>query len=202
VIIEGGLIVGYLTAAFLRGGERMADRAVDALLHRLTDLVADRMGFELIDRLQEHPRDETVQREVGLMIDGATIADATFARELAALVAELDGHGGRQMINEVYAQTNVQAFDRSMAIGRDFNYFSAPDRTDKSEGIELEWTDFPSWVQFCTALSVVLIFVGMLGFFMFSSVLAWKVGAFGMVMVAAVPFAYGAYSAYSLKKGR
>ncbi len=153
MLIDGGLIVGYLTAALLRGGRRIADRTVDSLLDRLTDLVADRMGPGPVDRLRKHPREETVQREVGLTIDGATSVDANFAHELAGLIAELDRHGGRQMINEVYAQMNVQAFDHGTAIGRDFNYFNAPDPTDMS--------DAPGWVKLCIVLGAVVALTGM-----------------------------------------
>jgi hypothetical protein len=117
MLVDGGLIVGYLTAALVRGGHRLADRTVDSLLDRLTNLVANRMGRGPVDRLRQHPREETVQREVGLTIDGATSVDANFAHELATLIAELDRNGGRQMINEVYAQMNVQAFDHGTAIG-------------------------------------------------------------------------------------
>lgn len=156
MLIDGGLIVGYLTAALLRGGRRIADRTVDSLLDRLTGLVADRMGPGPLDRLRKYPRDDTAQREVGLTIDGAVSVDANFARELAALVAELDRHGGREMINEVYAQTNVQAFDHGMAIGRDFNYFNVPDPDDMS--------DAPGWVKLCIVLGSVVTTVGMFMF--------------------------------------
>lgn len=152
-MVDGGLIVGYLTAALLRGGKRVADRAVDSLLDRLTDLVAGRMGSGPLDRLKRQPGEETVQREVGLTIDGATSVDANFASELAGLVAELDQRGGRQMINEVYAQMNVQAFDHGVAIGRDFNYFNAPDPTDMS--------DAPGWVKFCVSVGMLVAFTGM-----------------------------------------
>ena len=143
-MIDGGLIVGYLTAALLRGGRRMADKTVDAMLDRLIDLVAERIGAGPVDRLQAHPREDVIQREVGLVIDGAASGDTNFAHELAVLVAELDRRGGRQMINEVYAQINVQAFDHGVAVGGDFNYFNAPDPDDMS--------DAPGWVKFCIVL--------------------------------------------------
>jgi hypothetical protein len=102
--LDGGLIVGYLTAAFLRAGGRLADRAVDSLLNRLVELVGSRMGRGPLDRLAGNPRDEATQREVGLIIDGAISVDRAFSRELAQLVAELDKRGGRQLVNNVYAQ--------------------------------------------------------------------------------------------------
>jgi hypothetical protein len=156
MLIDGGLIVGYVTAALLRGGKHVADKAVDALLDRLTNVIVDRMGPGPVDRLRRNPQDEQVQREVGLTIDGATSVDASFAKDLAALVAELDRRGGRQMINQVYAQMNVQAFDHGMAAGRDFNYFHAPDPSDMS--------DAPGWVKLCVVVGMVL---ALAGFFIF-----------------------------------
>ena len=184
--IDGGLIVGYLTAALLRGGRRVADRAVDALLDRLTGLVADRMGPGPVDRLGKHPRDETVQREVGLTIDGATSVDGNFARELAELVAELDRRGGRQMINEVYAQMNVQAFDHGVAIGRDFNYFHAPDPTDMS--------DAPAWVKLCAVLGSMLAVAGMFifGYTLFTDNPSFDDPRFGETPDG-IPIAFGVF---------
>jgi hypothetical protein len=142
--IDGGLIVGYLTAALLRAGQRWGDRALDSLLNRLVQLVATRMGRGPLDRLAQNPRDPTAQREVGLTIDGAIGVDRTFARQLADLVAKLDQAGGRQLVNQVYAQMNVQAFDHGIAVGGDFNYFNAPDPSDLSTA--------PAWVKFCIVL--------------------------------------------------
>jgi hypothetical protein len=130
--VDGGLIVGYLTAAGVSAGKRWADRRFDALLDRLTAVVRNRMGDRTLDRLARNPRDERVQREVGLTIDGALSVDRTFARELAKLIAKLDDRGGRQILNQVYAEMNVQAFDHGVAIGGDFYHFAAADPTDYS----------------------------------------------------------------------
>jgi hypothetical protein len=139
MLIEGGLVVGYLTAAIARGGQRLADRTLDSLLDRLSALVVGRMGSGPLDRLAGNPHDERSQREVGLTIDGAVSVDRAFAHELADLVAKLDRQGGRQMLNQVYAQMNVQAFDHGTAIGGNFNYFNAPDPTDYSGA--------PAWIK-------------------------------------------------------
>jgi hypothetical protein len=139
MFVEGGLVVGYLTAAIVRGGQRWADRSLDSLLDHLTALVVRRMGRGPLDRLAGNPRDERLQREVGLTIDGAVSVDRAFARELADLVAKLDRRGGRQILNQVYAQMNVQAFDHGTAIGRDFNYYHVPDPTDHSGA--------PAWIK-------------------------------------------------------
>ena len=151
--IDGGLVVGYLTAALLRAGKRWGDRTLDQLLDRLTSLVAHRMGRAPLDRLAGNPRSAEVQRDVGLTIDGAVRIDRGFARELAELISALDQHGGRQLVNNVYAQMNVQAFDHGIAVGGDFNYFSAPDPSDIS--------DAPGWVKVCVVLGSVLAVTGL-----------------------------------------
>jgi hypothetical protein len=69
--LDGGLIVGYLTAAALGAGRRWVDRRMDSLLDQLTDRVAGRIGRGPVDRLARNPRDEDIQRELGLTIDGA-----------------------------------------------------------------------------------------------------------------------------------
>jgi hypothetical protein len=151
--IDGGLVVGYLTAALIRGGKRWADRNIDSLLDRLTTVVVQRMGHRPLDRLAADPRDERLQREVGLTIDGAVSVDGAFARELAEVVDRLDRQGGRQVLNQVYAQMNVQAFDHGMAIGRDFNYFHAPDPTDYSGA--------PAWVKLFIVVGTLLAVAGL-----------------------------------------
>jgi len=64
------------------------------------------------------------------------------------VISALDQHGGRQLVNNVYAQMNVQAFDHGLAVGGDFNYFQAPDPTDIS--------DAPAWVKLCIVVGSVL----------------------------------------------
>lgn len=142
--LDGGLIVGYLTAAAVGAGKRWVDRSVDSLLDRLTAKVAGRVGRGPVDRLEQNPRDEQTQRELGLTIDGAISGDRAFARDIANIVAELDKRGGRKMINQVYAHNNVQAFDHGIAVGGDFNYFHTPDPSDLSGA--------PLWTKFFIAL--------------------------------------------------
>jgi hypothetical protein len=153
MLIEGGLVVGYLTAALVRGGQRWTDRTVDSLLDRLTSLVRGRMGAEPLDRLARNPRDEELQREVGLRLDGAVTVDRGFAQELADVVRELDDHGGREILNQVYAQMSVQAFDHGVAVGRDFNAFTVPDPTDYSGA--------PAWVKLFIVIGTLLAVAGL-----------------------------------------
>lgn len=153
LVIDGGLIVGYLTAALVRASQRWGDRTLDSMLDRLAALVARRLGRQPLDRLARNPTDSSVQREVGLTIDGAVSVDKAFERELSKLVTELDRRGGRQVINQVYAQMNVQAFDHGIAVGGDFNYFNVPDPTDLSTAA---W-----WVKFCVVVGAVTAISGL-----------------------------------------
>ena len=151
--IDGGLVVGYLTAAVIGAGKRWGDKKLDQLLDRLTGLVAGRMGRQPLDQLRRDPKNPTVQRDLGLTLDGATRVDPTFAQQLAEVVAALDQRGGREMVNTVYADMNVQAFDHGIAVGGNFNYFNAPDPSDIS--------DAPAWVKVCIVLGSVLAVAGM-----------------------------------------
>jgi hypothetical protein len=185
-MIDGGLVVGYLTAALVRGGQRWVDRTVDSLLDRLAGLVTRRLGDAPVERLKANPGDEAVQREVSLTIDGALSANQAFAREIARLVAELDEKGGRELINQVYAQINVQAFDHGIAVGRDFNYFNSPDPSDLSGA--------PPWVKFCIVLGAVICMTGLFifGATLFTNVPSLDDPNFGEIP-SGIPLAFGVF---------
>jgi hypothetical protein len=159
--VDGGLIVGYLTAAVVGAGRRWADRTFDRLLDRLTATVSHRLGDGPLNRLANAPGDEQVQRALGLSLDRAMSKDHTFARTLAEMSAKLDDRGGRDMLNEVYAQMNVQAFDHGVAIGGDFNYFADP--TDYSRD--------RVWVKLFMSLGTLLAIVafGIFGYSLFTA---------------------------------
>ena len=114
-MIDAGVVVAYLGAAVARGGKRLLDTAVDAGLDRLSGAVARRLGREPESDLARDPRSPAVQAYVVHEIEAAALRDPDFARELKALVAQLDRSGGRRLINSVRAQVNVQAFDGGYA---------------------------------------------------------------------------------------
>ena len=146
------------------------------------------MGRAPLDRLAGDPRDETTQRELGLTIEGAVSVDRGFARELSGLIGELDRRGGRQLLNQVYADMNVQAFDHGIAVGRDFNYFHAPDPTDYSRA--------PGWVKLCVVLGSVLALAGMFifGYTLFTGIPNPGEPGFGDTPPG-IPLAFGVFFA-------
>ena len=155
--IEGGLVVGYLTAALLGAGKRWADRRLDSLLDSLTGLVQEKLGTRPVDNLRDTPTDPQAQRDLELVIDGAIARDQAFRAEVSRLVRELDQRNGRQLLNQVYANTNMQAFDNGMVVGRDFNYFSAPDPSDLSGA--------PGWVKAFLVIGALFAMGGLAIFF-------------------------------------
>ena len=155
--IDGGVVVAYLTASLLKGGRRIADRALESLMDRLVERVSDRLGPRPINTLERDPADPGNQRLVAGKISEAMRADRAFARELTQLVTELNRHGGRQFINEVYAETNIQAFGGGHAIGGNLIY--APPPRDPSD-----ISDSPAWVKVLAMLGGLLC-IGAFGIF-------------------------------------
>jgi hypothetical protein len=119
-VIDGGVIAAYLAAAAARGGRRLLDKAVDGALDRLTDSVARRLGPRPAADLARNPYDGATLAEVSQAIDAVARRDTGFARELAALRRQLDSLGGVHLVNQVQAQSNVQAFGGNAA-GRDYH---------------------------------------------------------------------------------
>jgi len=184
--LDGGLIVGYLTAAVVGAGKRWVDRTVDRLLDQLTAKVTGRIGRGAFDRLAQNPRGAEIQRELGLTIDGAISGDRAFARDIAKIIAELDKRGGRKIINQVYAENNVQAFDHGIAVGGDFNYFHTPDRSDLS--------GTPLWSRFFIVLGTIVALSGMAIFFytLFTGIPDFGEEGFGETP-AGIPLAFGVF---------
>ena len=141
-VVEAAL--GYLTVRFLRGAGQVANAAVDSLLDRLAGVVASRIGSQSLDELAAQPRNDETREKIGRNIAARANVDPTFNSALKELVAELDELGGRQLVNEVYAQYSIQAIGAgSIAAGRDVIYaptdVHVPDPTDISGA--------PGWVK-------------------------------------------------------
>jgi hypothetical protein len=184
--IDGGLIVGYLTAALARGGRRLTDRAVDALLDRLVDLVQQRLGSGPFDTLGRKPGDAGAEAWVAGSIDAAARMDPALAEELSTLVAELDRRGGRSLVNQVYADMNVQAIGGGVAVGRDFTYLNAPDPSDLSGA--------PLWAKTCIGIGSALAVAGLGIFFytLFTGIPDAGEPGFGETP-AGIPLAFGVF---------
>jgi hypothetical protein len=141
-------VVGYLTVYLLRGAHRVANSAFDALVDRLARAVETRLGSGALDDLARNPRDPITRNHIRRQVEAQAAVDSEFASALEAMVAELDRQGGQAVINEVYAEHNVQVFGSGMAAGRDLVYAPTdvriPDPSDLSGA--------PGWVKlFLTA---------------------------------------------------
>lgn len=156
-MIDGGIVVGYLVVALARGAERLADRAFDSLLDRLAGAIESRLGREPADTLTYHSGDPESEKRVARDLQVAMRMDPAFARALESLVQELDERGGRQIVNNVRAQVNVQAIEGGMAAGRDITYMHVPDPSDLSGA--------PGWVKTSIVLGSIFAVGGLLIFF-------------------------------------
>ena len=156
--LDSGVISGYLIAFLLRGARRLADRSFESLLDKLANVIEQRIGRRPLETLQRNPGDTEANSRLCRKIEAAARTDQAFASELETLIRKLDRRGGRKVINQVYAQKNVQAFDQGIAVGRDL-HFNVPDPTDLSGA--------PGWVKTMYALGAVVAVLG-LGYVMFT----------------------------------
>jgi hypothetical protein len=185
--VDGGLLVGYLTAYIMRGTRKVADRAFEALLERLATTVEERLGRRPIEALEQAPGDEWTEAQVGSALEQVTRRDPEFAAKLEQLLSDLDQRGGRTIINQVHARTNVQAIGGGIAVGRD--YIHAPDPGDL--------TDAPEWVKvsMVTGTLVALAGMGIFFFTMFAEVMGGPGpgdAGFGETPIG-IPIAFGLF---------
>src|SRR5207249_7686644 len=155
---------------------------------RLANVVGQRLGYGVLDPLRERPGDAQAAAAAKNAIDSATYADPSFASEIQALVAELDRRGARQLVNQVYAETNVQSFGSGIAAGRDVYIQEGRDPDD------LSWT--PAWVKACIGLGGAVALAGMLIFFytLFTDNPDVNDPSFGQ-MPSGIPIAFGVFFA-------
>ena len=162
-MIDGGVLAGYLAVAATRAVGRVFDKTVDGLFDRLAQNVAQRLGWQAVESINANPGNVQQQRRVGQGIDAVARVDSQFAAELSRLQDRLDQMVGRQPINVVNAQTNVQAFGGGSAYGGHHYEYNVPDPTDYSRA--------PAWVKamIVAGIGIALAgfgmaFVGILGF--------------------------------------
>jgi len=145
-MIDGGVLAGYLAVAATRATGRVFDKAVDGLFDRLAQRVAQRLGGQAVAAISANPGDRQQQRQVGQGIETVAKVDSQFAAELAQLQDRLDRLVGRQLINTVHAETNIQAFGGNAYGGHHYEY-NVPDPTDYSKA--------PSWVRVLLVVAAV-----------------------------------------------
>jgi hypothetical protein len=185
-MIDGGVVVGYLTVALARGARHLADRAFDTLLDRLAHTIESRLGSEPAETLKRHPGESESESRVSRDLQVAMRVDDSFAREITRLVSELDRRGGQEIVNSVYAQMNVQAFGHGMAAGRDLTYVNVPDPSDLSGA--------PGWVKLFIALGAIFAVTGMFifGYTLFSDMPELNDPDFGETPEG-IPLAFGVF---------
>jgi hypothetical protein len=160
-MIDAAVVAAYLGAAVARGGRRLLDTVIDTGLDRLSAAVARRLGSGPATDLAHDPDSPVVRAHVAREIASTARRDPVFARELAALAAQLDRGGGRRLINNVRAHVNVQAFDGGYAHYGDYyegdkytNDYDPADELVAGQGIG----------RFVAIIGLMVAFAGFLGF--------------------------------------
>jgi hypothetical protein len=113
--LDGGVIVGYLVAALVKG---VAEQSVGSLLRRLTARVRRRMGDGPLDDLRRGSGDPVVREHVAQQIQRVAARDPIFARDLADVQWSLDQSGARYLLGDVHAYRSQMAVGNNpIAIG-------------------------------------------------------------------------------------
>jgi hypothetical protein len=154
------VVVGYLTAFLLKGGKRLGDRALDALLNNLVERVQRKLGPRPLNVLNQNPGNPQSERLVGEGIDQAMRVDPQFAADIAYLVESLNRRNGQYFVNQVYGGISAVSTGSGPAIG-----YYAPPPPDPSD-----ISDAPAWVKLFVVLGAVLCFAGvaLFGYGMFN----------------------------------
>lgn len=197
-MIDGGVVAAYLVMALARGGDRLLGRAVDSGLDRLAGSVARRLGRAPGEDLVRRPDDPVVARRAGRAIEDAADDDPLFARDLEDIVARLDRAGGRQLVNEVQAEFNVQAFNGDAHVGDYYegNSYSA----DYDQGDELFSGRGPG--RLVAVVGIIVALAGFVGwaYVIFSGMTARSAGfnAFAIEIARGIPLAPVAFGAFGV----
>lgn len=99
-MVDGGIVVGYLTTWLLRGAGRTLDNAFDKALEALARRAYERLEPKQLSELRKRPRDRRTREYAEQRIEQAMWQEPAFAAELENLVSYLDSEGGRRIIIE------------------------------------------------------------------------------------------------------
>jgi hypothetical protein len=154
--LDLAVISGYVMVLLARGVSRVGNKVLDHLLDQLAALINERIDRPTLKALQNNPGDSEIER-VSHKLAAAAKTNRAFTSQLQKVIRDLDRHGGRtiieQVINQVEAGTNVQAFgDHPMAAGHDIFNVKVPDPDD--------WSGAPSWVKATFGLGAVVCALG------------------------------------------
>ncbi len=152
-MIDGGILAGYLAAAPAVAGRRVVGRAADLLFEKLRAAASATAGPAIAAQVEENPTDGAAQARVGRALEDAARQNPLVARELEALLADLDREVGRSVIvNEVFARTDAQAFGRGHAALGDYQHIDGVGTSD--------FARTPSWVRLALVVGPLLALVG------------------------------------------
>ena len=156
-MVDGGIVAGYLTVLLTGAARRFVDNRIDGGLKRLYDQVVRRLGGRAVHELRSAPEDAHAQDRLARAVERHAAVDHRFADEIARIVAQLDRAGGRRIVNQVQARTNMQNFGGDQAIqGGVINK-----TWSRSTEHPANYSGAPTWVKALTALGAVLALGGM-----------------------------------------
>lgn len=160
-MIDGGLVVGYLSSWLIQGVGRLANRQLDNTFSALYDRVAARLGRSATDALANAPHSDQQKQILATQVAATSQRDPSFAAELAQLINQIERLGGQQILNQNRGDRNVQ-------IGGNFQgghiitgHASFDQRTVGPPHLG-DYSKAPGWVKAVTALGALLLIGGMI----------------------------------------
>ncbi|GGP63082.1 hypothetical protein GCM10010185_39590 [Saccharothrix coeruleofusca] len=143
------MVVGYLAVLMTQAAGRFVNDRIDDGLKSLYDRVVRRLGGGAVQDLQADPADEAARGRVARAVENVAAVDRGFADEIAAIVARLDQAGGRRLVNQVRARTNVQHFGSGDQATHGGVINKSWSRSTEHPG---NYSGAPAWVKVATAL--------------------------------------------------
>jgi hypothetical protein len=130
VLVDVGVVVGYLVAFLSGKAKRLADRAVDDLLERLYGKVASKLRSDpAMRQLEDDPSNDQAQASVVESLSAMAASNEQLTSELRQLVTELDRRGAQQLIisapvhGQVFQNVTAQHGSIVGSIGRDVHIY-------------------------------------------------------------------------------